>query len=464
MPKVTRPSLPDATELLRQMRAGERSAESVVAEHLDRIERTQPSLNAAAAVLRDEALAEARAPRPGPLSGLPISVKETFGIAGHKVTAGSNRMQPWYHDKDSAVVHALREAGAIVVARSNVPELAMAGETDNLRFGRTNNALDPTRAAGGSSGGEGVLVASGGSAAGVGSDILGSIRIPTAFNGIVGFKPASAAVDKRGTWPQIPGTYLDTWLGIGPITRSVRDARLLYDIIARHPAAPPAALDGVRLIIPRDFYLELTSPAIERALVRARTVLEASGMRPEEHAFSDIRELYTLLQQQVVIDLEQPLLNDLHREGEPPFSRLRELVNQLRRRPTIYSGLFQLLAVAPVIRPRASRAAAMVARFEAARRHYRSVLGQDGVLLLPAIGTLAPPHGAMNRDSLRPGVNGKMTAMTFCNSMDLPSITVPAWREQDGATGLPPAIMLAAAPGAEGALLDAAAALEAGIS
>ena len=92
------------------------------------------------------------------------------------------------------------------------------------------------------------------------------------------------------------------------------------------------------------------------------------------------------------------------------------------------------------------------------------LLGSDGILLLPTIGVLAPKHGQMNRASLRPGVNGTVTAMTFCNYMNLPAITVPAWKDPDPETGLVPGVMLASAPGAEAALLDAAAALEEGIS
>ena len=140
---------PDATALLEAMRAGRRTALDVVGEHLDRLEAVQPALNAATAILRDQALAEAAAPRPGPLSGLPVSVKETCGLAGHEITAGSLRMPPRPRAEEPAAVARLRRAGAIVVARSNVPEFAMAGETYNPPYGRTENPLAPGRTAGG---------------------------------------------------------------------------------------------------------------------------------------------------------------------------------------------------------------------------------------------------------------------------------------------------------------------------
>ncbi len=165
-----RPSLPDATELLRQMREGERSAVDIVDEHLRRIERLHPTLNAAIEVMADEARRKAQKPRKGPLSGLPVTVKETFALKGHQITAGSLRMPPVECHADAPVVARLRRAGAIIIARSNVPEFVMTPETNNLRWGRTNNPLDPERVAGGSTGGEGALVGSGCSPAGLGTD------------------------------------------------------------------------------------------------------------------------------------------------------------------------------------------------------------------------------------------------------------------------------------------------------
>jgi len=456
--------LPDATALLQQMRKGAKSAETMMLEHLARLHETQPHYNGAVQIMAESALEQARAPRPGPLSGLPLSVKETFNIGGERVTLGSKRRRPSLPDTDALVVRRLRDAGAIVIARSNVPELAMAGETENPVFGRTNNAIDAQRVAGGSSGGEAVLVATGASAIGIGSDILGSIRIPAAFNGIVGFKPASHSVDKRGTWPQLGNAHLAGWLGIGPLVRSVRDARLVSNVIFEQPLPPPAQVNRLRLVIPDQFHMTIVDPANERALARAETVLTIAGMQVVHEPVPDVPLLFKHLQKMVVNDLEKPLLAELSPSGAPAFSVWRELLDRLLGRPTIYSGLFQLLLLAPLLRPDSGAVPGIVATIEAARRKYRGMLGSDGVMLLPTLGLLAPPHGRMNLDSLRPGVNGKMTPVTFANIMDMPSITLPSWADQDDATGLVPAIMLVCAPGAEGALLDAAAVLEAGIT
>ncbi|MGB5775444.1 MAG: amidase family protein, partial [Sedimenticolaceae bacterium] len=159
--------LPDATALLAAMDEGNLSTRQLMEEHLDRLQRLNPRLNAAIGIFEHQALAEAAAPRPGSLSGLPVSVKETFALQGETITAGSLRMQPVQPTRDAAAVARLKAAGAIVLARGNVPEFAMAAETDNLRYGRTNNPMAEERTCGGSSGGDAALVASGCVAAGL---------------------------------------------------------------------------------------------------------------------------------------------------------------------------------------------------------------------------------------------------------------------------------------------------------
>jgi len=456
------PALADATELLRQMRSGERTSEDIVREHLDRIEREQPRLNAAAQVLRGEALSEARNPAPGPLSGLPITLKETFGIGGREVTIGSRRMRPIRCTEDSAPVRKLRAAGAIVIARSNVPEFVMTGETANLLYGRTNHPADRTRTCGGSSGGEGALVGSGCSPLGFGTDILGSIRIPSCFCGIVGFRPHSEAVDKAGVWPA-SGKFFETWNGVGPMARSVRDIRLAYDVVARMPLPAPAGVSGLRLIVPDGFRLKYRAPCIESAYLDAQEKLKAAGLSLERHDFSDVPSLFLNIPRLVTGEMIEPWIEWLSSGGER-FSPASELVRQVFGRPTVYPGFFMWFVLSPLMRPRrSSTLPRIIQRYEAARSKYYALLGRDGILVLPTLGLLAPQHGSMNRISLRPGVNGLFTAETFANYINLSAITLPARRHADPSTGLKPGIMLACAPGAEASLLDAAAELETAI-
>ena len=463
-------NLPDATALRQQLQSGSLTATQLVQRQLEALAAVQPCLNAATAILRDEALHTAAQPltdkqTAGALAGLPCSVKETFGLAGMTVTAGSLRMTPEPHQQDAAVVQKLKAAGAIITARSNVPEFAMTGESSNPRYGRTNNPLDPTRVAGGSSGGEGALVGSGASVFGVGSDMLGSIRIPAAFCGIVGFKPASAAVNKTGTWPKVDG-FLDSWLCIGPLTRSVRDARLVYDVIARMPLPAPRSLAGLRLLRPTHFPYRVQQRCIAEALSAAEQHLLSCGLQSEAPTFGDVPSLSFQAPLLILHELGGIWKNLLSRNGEAPFNLWAESWRQLRGRGEIDNGLYRWLiqdaTLAQFVKPHTARQAArVVARFQQARQHYQQLLSDDGLLLLPTLGFVAPKHGEMNRQTLKPGVNRHLTPLLFCNYCDLPAISIPAWRYRDADSGLPAAVMLVCAPGAEGRMLDAAAALEA---
>ena len=454
----------DATALLQGLADGRFDAQSLIERHLARLAETRPSLNAATEILDAEARAEAARPRPGPLSGLPVSVKETYALAGRSLTGGSLRMTPIECDADAAAVARLRAAGAIVLARGNVPELAMAAETENPRYGRTDNPLAPGRTCGGSSGGDAALVASGGVVAGLGSDILGSIRIPSAFCGLVGFKPAADAIPKAGMWPELGELFANSWLAAGPITRTVRDARLFYSVLADRPPAAPASPRGLRLIHARDFPWHSRDGAIPVAMEASRGILRDAGLKEEARSLGDVgrwsRAMAGILGYELLPEMRRALAGPDGRR----FSLARESLRRLVGRGTIYAGLFHLLLLAPLVRYRRSETVARgIELIEAGRRQVREILADDGVVLLPTIGTLAPPHGVMNRLSFRPGMNRLMTPTSLCNYLDLPAVTVPAWRYRDASTGLVPGVMLAAAPGAEGPLLDAAAALERGL-
>ncbi|MRW91447.1 hypothetical protein GJ699_15755 [Duganella sp. FT80W] len=457
----------DAVSLLSALRAGALTSEQLVRTHLDRLAHTQPHINGATQIFADAALTEARrldqsGDRALPLFGLPFSVKETFGLAGEQVTAGSIRMTPEAHRQDAEIVRRLKAAGAIVIARSNVPEFAMTAESSNPRFGRTSNPLDTSRVAGGSSGGEGALVGSGSSVFGVGSDILGSIRIPAAFCGVVGFKPHSNAIDLRGTWPVVTG-HTRSWLALGPLTRSVRDAELVYNVIADQPLAAAADARG-RLLMPEGLPLRMQDHCISAALAAARSALMVAGYRPESSDFADTRELYLQIPKLILDDFADTWTRLLSSPQHGRYSPLKELLAQLRGKPTIDSGLLRWTLIAPLLKPRsAAKVDRLAARFAAARAHYHAMLGKDGVLVLPTLGLLPPPHGRMNQLSLKPGVNGMFTAHTMGNYLDLPAIAIPAWKHRDPATGLPPSISVLCAPGAEAALFAAAKRIEAAI-
>lgn len=454
----------DAVALTGSRVMGMGDPEEVVAEHLERLGRHHPTINAAVRVFREAAPLQARYLDAGPLAGVPISVKETIGIDGETVTAGSMRMPRWHVEADSVVVRRLRDAGAILLARGNLSEFAMVHEADNLVFGRTNNPLNVERSPGGSSGGDAALVASGSVACAIGTDIGGSIRYPAHCCGIVGFKPTSDAVPKAGLWPPTEQTtFADSMRAVGPITRSVRDAQLVYEVIA-DAELPDRGGAALRCIVPPDFAMTMQEAVVLRARRRAEESLAAAGVAINRSVVPDAGSLYHDYVSVVVHDFEPLLRAGLTTADGERFSIWREGWRQLRGRPTVHNHLYRLLALMPIARPRAAQFDAAQSRIEAARRAVRHLLKDDGVLLLPTNGALAMPHGGAAAYLARPGVRPLFTPTVYANALNLPAISIPAWTDRDPSTGLVPGVMLCSAPGGEAALFEAAGIVEEAIN
>ena len=225
-----------ATEQARLIRERRISSRELVAAHLERIEAINPKINAAVSVLAESALreaaaADAREPR-GPLHGVPFSVKDSIELAGTVVTAGTlGRRDAAPSNEDAALVARLRRAGGIPIAKTNLPDLLFAFESDNLIFGATRNPYDAMRTPGGSSGGEAALIAACGSPLGLGSDCAGSVRVPAAFCGCAGIKPTSGRLPRTGHFPPAGGWIESLWQ-MGPIARRVEDLITAMPLLA----------------------------------------------------------------------------------------------------------------------------------------------------------------------------------------------------------------------------------------
>ncbi|WP_328647370.1 amidase family protein [Amycolatopsis sp. NBC_00348] len=228
-----------ATDAAAGIRRGALSARDLTEELLDRIEDSQ--LNAVVETHRDAALetaedadrAVARGADPGPLHGVPMTVKDAFAVEGMHTTWGEPAFAEHVADHDAAVVERLRAAGAIVVGKSNVHHmLADFGRTVNPVYGRTLNPRDPARTPGGSSGGAAAAVAAGMSYLEYGSDLAGSIRIPAAYCGVYGLKPTAGTVPLRGFQPPGPPAEpgRDFPSAAGPLARSAADLRLALGV------------------------------------------------------------------------------------------------------------------------------------------------------------------------------------------------------------------------------------------
>ena len=234
-----------AVRQLELLRAGEVSVAELAQAHIEQIDRLDPQINAFADFDAERVRAQARtldaAPEPrGPLHGLPVTVKSSIATAGYRCEIGSLLNKNEVPREDAEVVRRLRAAGALILGTTNCPEFLMAYETDNLLHGQTRNPWDLERSPGGSSGGESAAIAAGMSAAGLGSDSGGSVRVPAHFTGICSLKPTPGRVPGRGHLPPCVGPF--AILGaIGPMARTIEDVSLMFRTLAGQDADDPVS-------------------------------------------------------------------------------------------------------------------------------------------------------------------------------------------------------------------------------
>jgi amidase len=237
------PCFETASRLARAIRNGRLSSVEAAEAHLERIAKVNSALNALVVVDREGALKAARAAdrlrakkgaKLGPLHGVPITIKEAFDVAGLHTTSSHPPLKDNVAKTDASLVARLRASGAVILGKTNVPELCADFQTDSPLFGTTKNAWDATRTAGGSTGGGAVAVAARLSPLELGSDIGGSVRNPAHYNGIFSLKPSEWRVPGRGHVPDLPGTTRTVrYMGVfGPLARSVDDLDLALRIIA----------------------------------------------------------------------------------------------------------------------------------------------------------------------------------------------------------------------------------------
>lgn len=299
-------SLP-ALRMAEMIRRKEVSPGELVRAHLDRATALEPKLNAFATLDADRALAQAReaedavtrgAPL-GPLHGVPLTIKSSVDVAGLPCACGSALRRDYVPQQDAPLVARLREAGAVILGNTNVPEFLMAYETNNALYGKTSNPWDLERTAGGSSGGEAAAIAAGCSAGGVGSDGGGSIRVPAHFSGICGLKPTPGRIPLTGHYPPAGGAF--TWIGVvGPMGRTVADVRALFEVMAGpDPGDPLAApvpvrwrkqeeLRGLRVGLLESEALGATTLETRDAVRRAAQVLSEEGFVVEPFRLTEL--------------------------------------------------------------------------------------------------------------------------------------------------------------------------------
>ena len=458
-----------ALELARLVRTRQVSSREIVDAHIARIEEVNPFLNAVvnerfAEARREADRADERAassPDDLPvLHGVPCTIKEFFAVKGLPCTGGLVRCKDVVSTEDATTVARLRAAGAIVLGNTNIPEGGLWLETYNAIYGRTNNPWDLRRTSGGSSGGEGAIIASGGSPFGLGSDIGGSIRFPSAFCGVAGHKPSGRLVPNTGQFPTPRGEAL-AYLTAGPMARRVSDLmpilRLLAGPDARDPVCCAMELGDPEKVSLRDMVViplenngaVRISESMRAQVRRAAKSLESRGAKIVERQFPAMKrglEIWGAMLEAATDTKYDEVLG-----GDAGVSYLRELAllpfgRSRHTFPALAMGLGdRLLGMLPL-----SKAPLIALGYEL-RAELESALGDNGVLLHPPYASTAPLHHGPWATPFA----GACSAIF--NVLEFPSTTVPMGLD---ASSLPLSVQVVGARGRDHVTLAAALAVE----
>ena len=420
-------------EIAESVRRKELSPVEVVAEHLERIADVQPKVNAFVHLDAERARAQARrledavrrGAEPGPLHGVPITVKSCIDVAGWNCPAGSLLRKDYVAETDAVLVARLRAAGAILLGNTNTPEFLMAYETDNLVTGKTSNPWDLSRSSGGSSG-EAAAITSGCSVGGVGSDGGGSIRVPAHFCGICGLKPTPGRIPATGHFPAGVGAF--SWIGVvGPMARTIADVRALFEVMAGpdegdalsapvpRRAVSDAELKGLRVGILETDALGKVNEETGAAVQKAANGLAAQGFVVEPVRLEGLEqaiELWWFFFGPAIAHLFQPSV-----EGqEQKLSRIFRDYLQYAEAPVTLDAVLSACAERDLLRARILR-------------QMRDV----SILLSPVSTTTAFRHG---EGTWRPGApqcyRDTMRFSQWLNLTGFPGATVPVSVSADG--------------------------------
>lgn len=444
-----------AAELGRAIARKQVSSEEVIRAHLHRIEAVNPKLNAVVQLVAERALEEARKADTalvrrheplGPLHGVPFTLKDSIEIAGVITTGGTLGRAKFVPVEDATVVRRLRAAGAILLGKTNCPELGWAWESDNLIYGRTNNPYDLTLSSGGSSGGEAAIIAAGGSPLGLGSDAGGSVRFPAHCCGIAGIKPTSGRVPRTGHFPG-PGGTLDALWQIGPLARYVEDLHVTLGVVSgvdwRDPAivpmplANPAKVDLKSLRVAFHTDNGIVSPTAETAetVRKAAKALSDAGARVEETRPPQIEQTFDIFLGLFSADGGVAIEALLKEAGTTKAHPLMERVLEIQHAHALSIAGF----------------GALVARWDAFRSAMLSFMEKFDVILCPVSAFPGMVHGA---------TYDRLPAFSYTMTFNLTGWPAAVVRAATTADGLPIGVQVAARPWREDVALAVAGHLE----
>ena len=460
----------DATAQLAALAARQVSAVELLASARVRQVESHPRLNlvvaqdgaAAEAAARAVDAARSRGEALGGLAGLPMTIKDTFDVAGLPASAGL----PAFLDRaceDALVVAKVRGAGAVIWGKTNVPVMAGDWQSYNEPYGVSGNPWDPARTPGGSSGGAAGSLAMGIAALEIGSDIGGSLRVPANFCGVYSHKPSWGAISQRGHVPPVPGTLAARDLNVvGPMARSARDLKLLFSIIAEAPGAahPTPSLNGLRVGLWLDEPHYPLDPQVRSVIEAYAKALAAAGVVVEP--------IKSPVNARALKSAYQTLLGSIIGSDFPPGQQEQMQAMRPAAKQAIAAGEGPDSAMAMILAYTASHAEWLAAdEVRAGLRHEaEQALARFDVILAPVTPVAAFPHDhrafADRVLTLSTGGTIPYTSMLdwigLATACHLPSTCVPAGLTE---TGLPVGVQLIGPPGGDQLTLAVAEAFEA---
>ncbi len=452
--------LAPATKMIELVRTRHLTVSELAEAHLRQIERLNPQLNVFADFDAERVRAEARrldaAPEPrGPLHGLPVTVKSSIATAGYRCEIGSLLHEGEIPAEDAEVTVRLRAAGALILGTTNCPEFLMAYETANLLHGRVRNPWDLDRSPGGSSGGESAAIAAGISAAGLGSDSGGSVRVPAHFTGICSLKPTPGRIPGRGHLPPCVGPFA-TLGAIGPMARTMGDVTLLFRTLSGQdpldPVSPPVPyrepsfdqLRAQRIGVFEDDGLIPVTTETRSAVHAAAAALRDAGFRVEPfrpRALEPLRKLWWKFFVQCGAMFYEPEIRGRRDRLSPIFQEFLGFAEA--------SGALT-----------ATELLDAWAEMDLTRAKMLEEMKQYPVLLCPAAATPAFRHGerSWTIDGVTVAYLDAVRYTQWFNTLGAPAAVVPVGRSREG---LPVAVQIAARPFEDETALGIAAVVDA---
>ncbi|XP_076618982.1 fatty-acid amide hydrolase 2-A-like [Colletes latitarsis] len=451
IPPIRNPLLKvSASTLANKIRNGELSSQTAVEAYIDRIKEVNPFVNAVVedrfeaaindAKICDEMLKTGQVTaiileKEKPLFGVPITIKESCSVAGMSLTGGNLKRKGVKASEDGSVVEIVKNAGAIPLCVSNTSELCSGLHASNFIVGSTKNPYDTRKSPGGSSGGEGALLGAGASIVGIGSDFIGSIRIPSLFNGIFGHKPTPGIVPIRGHFPMSKDPAFQRMLVLGPMARYAEDLHLVVKILSSKCEKPLHLDEPVDVKSLRVFYLEnfnsfcgtkSTTSDIRRTIKEATRYLAENGACVQHLSQDWVHDVFVFLMS-FCGNLEFP---EECFDNENPEEKKSAMLGLVKVMFGLSDCTFDLALIRLLSDMHGFVPVSRIEHYKTLREGIRSklnnLLGSDGVFVCP---TFPQP-------TTYPGlIPFRIDCTIYCafgNMMDLPSTHVPMGLNNDG--------------------------------